>query len=216
MKKKSLQNSRLYVIFGLEEARRAGIGPERFLEEAADGGADMVQFREKNADPARLLDAAQTLAAAARRKGILFILNDDPRLAAQSGADGVHLGQSDGPIAAARRLLGRGKIVGRSTHSLAQAFEAEKEGADYIGFGPVFPTPTKPGRPAVGLGHFTELSARLRIPFFAIGGIDGATLPALLERGVRRIAVIRAATPPAARVRSLKDALKEKIHADTV
>ena len=116
-----------------------------------EGGIGLLQLRAKHHAPATIARVAALLLPLCRAAGVPFVLNDHPELAAQLGADGAHLGQDDGPLAAARHTLGPGKILGRSTHSLAQARAALVEGFDYIGFGPLFATPTKPGRPAIGL-----------------------------------------------------------------
>src|SRR5439155_12577882 len=128
-------------------------------------------LRAKTTEKGLLLPAARRIAEAAREHGAVFIVNDHIDLALTAGADGVHLGQEDLPVSAARRMWPDG-IVGRSTHSLEQALAAEGEGTDYLGVGPVFATPTKPGRPAVGLSLLREAAEVLTVPWFAIGGID--------------------------------------------
>jgi thiamine-phosphate pyrophosphorylase len=122
----------------------------------------------------------------------LFILNDRPDLAAKVGADGVHVGQEDATVHAARALIGGQRLVGLSTHSPAQVQAAA--GVDYIGVGPVHDTPTKPGRPAVGLALVRHASVHARMPFFAIGGIDAGNVADVRAAGGRRIAVVRALT----------------------
>jgi thiamine-phosphate pyrophosphorylase len=121
------------------------------------GGADILQLRAKGKDLETIDRVARKLLPLCREAGVPFILNDFPELAAEIDADGVHIGQDDGPLADARRIVGLGKIIGRSTHSLDQARAALAEGFDYIGFGPLFPTPTKAGRPAIGLHHIVEM-----------------------------------------------------------
>jgi thiamine-phosphate pyrophosphorylase len=137
------------------------------------------------------------VAAYARQTGRLFIVNDHLDIAMAAGADGVHLGQADLPLVAVRRVWGPGHLVGRSTHSLEQARAAAAEGADYIGIGPVFATPTKPGRPAVGLELLRPAASELAIPWFAIGGIDSANLAQVLAAGASRVAVVRAVSSAA-------------------
>ena len=129
-----------------------------------------------------------------RAAGVPFILNDHAALAAALGADGVHLGQDDGSLAAAREITGHGLLVGRSTHSLAQARAALAEGFDYIGFGPLFPTPTKAGRAAIGLADIAamERDVGARIPAFCIGGIGPSNLAPVLAAGARRIVMVSA------------------------
>ncbi len=111
-----------------------------------EGGADLLQLRAKGHDAATIRRVAEKLIPHCRSAGVPFILNDFPELASELGADGVHIGQDDGPLAGVREIMGPGKLIGRSTHSLDQARAALAEGFDYIGFGPLFPTPTKPGR----------------------------------------------------------------------
>jgi thiamine-phosphate pyrophosphorylase len=127
-----------------------------------------------------------------RAAGVPFIINDYPELAAELDADGVHIGQDDGPLAAAREIIGSGKIIGRSTHSLAQARAALDEGFDYIGFGPLFPTPTKLGRPGIGLADISVMQSDVgaKIPAFCIGGIKRANLPEVIAAGARRVVIV--------------------------
>ena len=129
-----------------------------------------------------------------RAAGVPFILNDHPALAAEIGADGVHLGQDDGSLTAARDLTGSGMLIGRSTHSLAQARAALADGFDYIGFGPLFPTPTKAGRPAIGLADIAAMQRDVgaHIPAYCIGGIHPGNLPQVLAAGARRIVMVSA------------------------
>ncbi|GAC1581318.1 MAG: hypothetical protein NVS3B24_17660 [Candidatus Dormibacteria bacterium] len=192
-----LGSAHLYVVSAdAEPGRQAEV-----LCAAVDGGAAIVQLRNKLAPAAALLDAARQVATHARAHGALFIVNDEPDLAAAAGADGVHVGQDAGPLVEVRRRLPPGALVGRSTHSLDQALGATEEGADYIGVGPVFATPTKPGRSAVGLALLPVIAARITLPWFAIGGIRADTLGGVIEAGARRVAVVRAvasAADPAA------------------
>jgi thiamine-phosphate pyrophosphorylase len=190
-----LARVRLYVITAAEDP------PERVLatvRAACDTGAEVVQLRRKGEDARltlRLAERCRELAAPGG--GTLLVVNDRLDIAMAAGADGVHLGQDDLPVAAARRLWPEG-LVGRSTHSLGQALAAQAEGADYIGVGPVWATPTKPGRPAVGLELVGAVAAAgLRIPWVAIGGVDSATVAAVLGAGARSVAVVRAVTAAA-------------------
>jgi len=157
-----------------------------------DGGADLLQLRAKNHDLATIRRVARCLLPRCRAAGVPFILNDHPALAAAIGADGAHLGQDDGPLAAARLIMGPDKLLGRSTHSLAQARAALAEGFDYIGFGPLFPTPTKPGRPAIGLSDIVamEREVGIRIPAFCIGGVGRDNLTEVLAAGARRVVIV--------------------------
>ena len=157
-----------------------------------EGGADLLQLRAKGYDASIIRDVAMELMPLCREAGVPFILNDFPELAAELEADGVHIGQDDGPLAAARAIMGPGKIIGRSTHSLDQARAALAEGFDYIGFGPLFPTPTKLGRPGIGLQDIAAMERDVgsRIPAFCIGGINRTNLPEVLVAGARRVVIV--------------------------
>ena len=180
----------LYAILDL------GYTPEATAADTAasllEGGADLLQLRAKNHDPATIRRVAEILIPLCRSAGVPFILNDYPALAAELGADGVHLGQDDGTLARARDIIGPDKIIGRSTHSLDQARAALAEGFDYIGFGPLFPTPTKAGRPAIGLSDIAAMEREVgsKIPAFCIGGIKRANLHQVLAAGARRVVVV--------------------------
>lgn len=155
------------------------------------GGVDLLQLRAKGRAIPLIREVALRLIPVCREAGVPFILNDHLDLAVELDADGLHLGQDDGPLAAAR-LAFPGKIIGRSTHSLEQAKAALAEGADYIGFGPLFPTPTKAGRPAIGLEEIAAMEREVgtRIPAFCIGGITSGSLPAILAAGARRCVIV--------------------------
>lgn len=185
----SLAAARLYVV---TEARHEHARVEAVVGAACEGGADVVQLRRKGDDGLATLRLAERCRAITAAAGVLFVVDDRLDVAMAVDADGVHLGQDDLPLAVARRLW-PGKLVGRSTHSLAQAVDAAREGADYIGVGPVYATPTKPGRPAVGLELVRAVAASgVRVPWFAIGGVDGATVGDVTAAGARRVAVVRA------------------------
>lgn len=182
---------------------RKGQSYEQMVEQACKGGADVLQLREKNLSAKELLSLAQRVREICRRYEKLFILNDRVEIALAAGADGVHLGQEDLPLAEARKFvdsyltayrlaLSAGFIIGISTHSLAQALAAERAGADYVSCGPIFSTPTKPDYKAVGLGLIREYRRHLQIPFVAIGGIDETNLGEVIEAGASCLAVVRA------------------------
>lgn len=156
------------------------------------GGTDLLQLRAKGRDIGEIRDVAKQIFPICRATGVPFIINDYPELAAELDADGVHIGQDDGPLAAAREIVGLGKIIGRSTHSLAQARAAFHEGFDYIGFGPLFPTPTKLGRPGIGLADIVAMQSDVgaKIPAFCIGGIKRANLPEVVAAGARRVVIV--------------------------
>ena len=195
-----LERARLYLVC---DAR-----PADFLRAALAGGVDVVQLRDKAADDAAILRAAETFRACCEEAGALFVVNDRPDLAVGAGADGVHVGQADVAVAQARAVVGRERIVGRSTHSPEQLDAAT--GVDYVAVGPVHATPTKPGRPAVGLDPVRHAAAHARMPWFAIGGIDARTVGPVLAAGARRVVVVRAiadASDPEAAARELRAAL---------
>lgn len=171
------------------------------------GGIDLLQLRAKGVPTDEVRRIAQVMVAITQPAGVPFILNDYPQLLADVPAEGCHLGQEDGSIADARRVAGRPIIVGRSTHSIEQAITAEKEGADYIGYGPLFPTATKPDAVAVGLSCLRKLHAQVRIPIFCIGGIKENNLRKVTEAGVERVCIVSdllTAPDPYAKVRAVK------------
>ena len=193
-------DSHLYLI----TAARPDLGA--FLEAAIRGGVDLVQIREKELADRELLAVLEEARALTRRLGVALIVNDRPDLAVLCGADFVHVGQEDLPVEAARRF---GVGVGLSTHARREIDAAE---ADYIAVGPVHATPTKPGRPPVGLELVRYAAQRARSPWFAIGGIDPSTVADVVAAGARRIAVVRAlgeAPDPEAAARELRAALPD-------
>lgn len=184
-----LRKFRLYAVTDLKKADAAFF---RKAEQSLQAGVDVLQLRSKNLSDRELIQAGKRLRELTRKHGCLFFINDRPDLTLVCGADGVHLGQEDMPIAAARKILRDSRIlIGKSTHSLKQALAAVEEGADYIGVGPVFTTPTKPDYRPVGLRLLTQVSRRVKIPFVAIGGINGVNLPLLVKAGAARAAVVR-------------------------
>jgi thiamine-phosphate pyrophosphorylase len=185
--------------------------PDEFLEAALRGGVDAVQLRMKDARDYEILAAARRFAEACAAYGALFILNDRPELVAAAGAHGVHLGQDDLPVSEARRLLGSEAVVGLSTHTPEQIDTARD--VDYIGVGPVHATPTKPERPAVGLGLLAYAAAHAKVPCFAIGGINADTVESVRGAGAERVAVVRAlteASDPGAVARQLRGVLERR------
>jgi thiamine-phosphate pyrophosphorylase len=179
-----------------------------FADAVLGAGVDVLQLRDKHAEAGPLLAAAALLRAAADRHGALFAVNDRADVALAAGADVLHLGQDDLPMAWARRVLGDGVLLGRSTHDLDQARRAAAEPWDYLVAGPVWPTATKPGRPAVGLGLLRAVADLApAAPWFAIGGIDEANLDEVTGAGATRVVVVRAITDaadPAAAARRLR------------
>lgn len=162
------------------------------VEAALKGGLTLVQYREKSADDRMRLDTAQQLCQLCHQYGALFIVNDRLDLALATEADGIHLGQQDIPIALARNLLGPQYLVGCSTTNPKELQQAVKEGADYVGVGPVYETPTKSSRAAAGLEYVRYAAENSPIPWFAIGGIDPNNIGDVLTAGVQRVAVVRA------------------------
>jgi hydroxymethylpyrimidine kinase/phosphomethylpyrimidine kinase/thiamine-phosphate diphosphorylase len=188
-RRRRLAAARLYVV---APARSRAGELAALIPALARAGADVVQLRDRELAPAALADAARACAAAATASGVLFVVNDSPELARAARADGVHIGQDDGALAAARAVLGPGRIVGRSTRGGAMLDAAAAEGADYASVGPVWATPTKPGRPPVGLAAVADAARRARIPWFAIGGIDARRALRVAAAGARRAVVVRA------------------------
>jgi thiamine-phosphate pyrophosphorylase len=191
-----LDDRRLYLI----SAVRPDL--EDFLEAAVRGGVDVVQIRDKSLSDQALLAALEAAREVTRRLGVPLVVNDRPDLALLVGADLVHVGQDDLPVPAVKRL---GLSVGLSTHAPDEIDRAE---ADYLGVGPVFATPTKPGRPAVGLELVRYAATHSRVPWFAIGGIDRSNAADVVAAGARRLAVVRAigdSTDPERAARELRD-----------
>jgi thiamine-phosphate pyrophosphorylase len=202
-RRQRLRDARLYFV-----ADRGAM--ERTLDRALAGGVDLFQLRDKDAGDDELLAAAELARERCRAAGALFLLNDRPDLAAACGADGVHVGQDDVPVARARELVGDDAIVGLSTHSVQQAQAGCRSGADYIAVGPVHATPTKEGRPAIGVEPIRYAATHVDIPWFAIGGIDPATIGEVVAAGARRVVVVRAlaeADDPQAVARVLRASL---------
>ncbi len=210
-----LERARLYLVTGATP----DAGPLQDVVEAAlRGGVDLVQLRMKEpASDADLLGAAAVVRRACRAAGALFVLNDRPDLARAADADGVHVGQDDASVDEARALAGPAVLVGVSTHRPEDLDRAWLDRADYAGVGPVNATPTKPGRPAVGLEYVQHAAASAAtLPWFAIGGIDLSNVAAVREAGATRVAVVRAITdapdPAAAEqtARALRAAMTEE------
>jgi thiamine-phosphate pyrophosphorylase len=183
-----LARARLYLICDSQPARGDLDG---LLRDAIAGGVDVVQLRDKELEARPLLARASLAAAVCRDHGVPFVLNDRPDLALEVGADGVHVGQDDAPVALARRILGPDAVVGLSTHGPADLEGAADQDVTYISAGPVEATPTKPGRPGTGLGYVTEASARSSVPVFVTGGVTPGKIPALRDAGVRHFVVVR-------------------------
>lgn len=194
-RRQRLHDALLYLCVGT----RAETGDlEEFLDAVLANGVDIVQLRAKTAGADEVRAAAVVFRAAADRHDALFILNDDPALAVEVEADGVHVGQEDPTPREAHEVVGRDRLVGRSTHSTRQVDRALEEDCDYFAVGPVHPTPTKEGRPAIGLDPVRHAAAVAgERPWFVTGGMAADTAPGVLAVGARRIVVVRALTQAA-------------------
>lgn len=187
--KKILENCRLYGIVDMGYTEPEQV--EARTHALIDGGVRIIQLRAKGKELSQVKAWAVAMQAICRDRGAIFVLNDYPDMAAEIGADAVHVGQDGGSLADVRRKVGDGVLVGRSTHSLEQAKQAKAEGADYIGFGPLFPTGTKPGRASIGLADIAAAQeAAGEMPLFCIGGINGTTLPDVLKAGAKRVVIV--------------------------
>lgn len=190
-KKIFLNDKKLYLVTNSDNFE----SDEIFLDKVAlsiKSGVDIVQLREKNTTSKRFIYLAQRIRELTSHFGAAFIVNDRVDIAKISNADGVHLGQDDIPVSYAREILGDNAIIGVSTHCPEHAKKAITDGADYIGVGPVFKTPTKPSKDPVGLEYVKWAADNVNIPFFAIGSIDTANIKEVVEAGAKRVAVIRA------------------------
>ena len=203
---------RLYVI--VDPAAAHGRRLDDLAAAAIRGGADAIQLRDKTATARQLLADAAALLAVTRPAKVPLIINDRADVAAGAGADGVHLGQDDLPVRQARRLLGPSAIIGLSTHSLEQARAALDEPVDYIGLGPIFPTPTKPGSSSIGVELIRPVVRAARCQVVCIGGVDAETVGRVIEAGGACVAVVRAvcaAADPEAAARALTSCLIQLI-----
>jgi thiamine-phosphate pyrophosphorylase len=155
-----------------------------------EGGVDLIQLRGKERPFGALVDLAARIHAVTSQSPVPLIVNDHPEIAHKVPVEGVHVGQDDDSIAVAREKAGRYLIVGKSTHSLEQAKAATQEGADYIGFGPIFATPTKPDYSPIGLGDVAQVHADVALPIFCIGGIKLENLGQVLAAGAQRVVIV--------------------------
>lgn len=185
-----LANARLYGIVDLGYVKPDAVGS--MTRALVEGGVDVVQLRAKNFSPTEVERLARVMHPITRGAGVPLVINDHPQVAAVIGSEGVHVGQDDLSVAETRRIVGASCFVGKSTHSLAQATAALAEGADYIGFGPLFATGTKPDYLPVGLSEIAEVERLATVPVFCIGGINLERLPQVLSAGVRRVVIVSA------------------------
>ncbi|AKG24443.1 thiamine phosphate synthase [Calothrix sp. 336/3] len=180
-----LQRSHLYLVTSPDDKLLETV------EAALKGGLTLVQYRDKNTDDNLRLELAQKLCQLCHNYGAIFIINDRVDLALAVDADGVHLGQQDMPIATARQLLGIHRLIGRSTTNSDELQRAIAEGADYVGVGPVYETPTKAGKAPAGLEYVRYAAKNCPIPWFAIGGVDPTNVNDVVDAGASRVAVVR-------------------------
>jgi thiamine-phosphate pyrophosphorylase len=209
-----LAAARLYLVC---DSKPGGRELTSILRAAIAGGVDIVQLRDKRLSDEELAQVARAAGALCRDHGVPLIVNDRPHVAVDAGADGVHVGQGDMPAEQVRKVVGPDLLIGLSTHSPAELHAADHGLVDYVGVGPVHATPTKPGRPAVGLELVRHAATHAAVPFFAIGGIDHRNLPEAIAAGARRVAVVRAITDaadPEQAARALRASLDPHAHED--
>jgi len=187
---RALAECRLYGIvdFGYVEESDAA----RIVEQMIEGGVDLIQLRGKAKSIDQLADYAAQLHDLTARSSTPLIVNDYAEIAARVSVEGIHVGQDDDSIEVARRKAGRKSVIGKSTHRVEQALAALREGADYIGFGPIFATPTKPNYPPIGLSDIGRVHAEVDLPIFCIGGINIDNLQSVIDAGAKRVVMVSA------------------------
>ena len=188
--KSNLQNARLYGIIDLGYIQASDAA--RIIEQMIEGGVDLIQLRGKSKSIDELADLAAELHELTAKSSTPLIVNDYAEIASQVPVEGVHVGQDDDSIEIARQKAARDILIGKSTHSLEQARSAQREGADYIGFGPIFATPTKPDYLPIGLADIRRVYAEVDLPIFCIGGINIDNLQAVIEAGAKRVVMVSA------------------------
>ena len=188
---RALHECRLYGIIDLGYVPRLG-DCSRIVEQMVTGGVDLIQLRGKGRLINELVNLASDIHEITARSDTPLIVNDHAEIAARVPVEGVHVGQDDDSIVVARQKAGRDLIVGKSTHSLAQAHTAKGEGADYIGFGPIFATPTKPNYTPIGLDNIGQVHLDVSIPIFCIGGINIDNLQQVIDAGAKRVVMVSA------------------------
>lgn len=188
-RKTLLKKSCLYLILDKEVAARRSL--DSLVNQSSNCGISVIQLRDKISPQSLVTKEAAKISRLLKKSKILFLVNDYLEAAKVPFCDGVHLGQADTPLKEARKALGRAKIIGISCHNLKQAIKAERDGADYIGIGPINRTPTKPEYNPIGLGVLRQLNGKIKIPYFAIGNINLGNLKGIFSAGARRAAVCR-------------------------
>jgi thiamine-phosphate pyrophosphorylase len=186
----ALSECRLYGIIDLGYAERRDAA--RIVERMIEGGVDLIQLRGKNKSIGELIELSAELHELTAKSSTPLIVNDHADIARRVSVEGVHVGQDDDPIELVRQKATRDILVGKSTHSLEQARAAEREGADYIGFGPMFATPTKPDYVPIGLQDIRRVHAEVNLPIFCIGGINIDNLQSVIDAGAKRVAMVSA------------------------
>jgi thiamine-phosphate pyrophosphorylase len=185
-----LHECRLYGIIDLGYVEESDVA--RVVEQMIEGGVDLIQLRGKGKSLDELINYVRRLYELTARSSTPLIVNDHAEIAARIPVEGVHVGQDDDSIEVVRRKAGRQIVVGKSTHSFEQALAAEREGADYIGFGPIFTTPTKPDYAPIGLSDIGRVHAEVNLPIFCIGGINIDNLQSVIDAGAKRVVMVSA------------------------
>ena len=186
----SLHDCRLYGILDLGYVKAGDAA--QITREMIEGGVDLIQLRGKNTSIPELIQLSAELHELTATSSTPLIVNDHAEIARRVPVEGVHVGQDDDNVSLARQKAGRPILIGKSTHSLEQARGAEGEGADYIGFGPIFATPTKPDYTPIGLEHIRRVHAELNLPIFCIGGINIDNLQSVIDAGAKRVVMVSA------------------------
>ena len=201
--------AQLYGIVDLGYVQPEGV--EEATRQLCSGGVDVLQLRAKGCTLGEIESMARKIHPITQAQGVPLVINDHLELAASVGSEGVHIGQDDQSVAVAREVVGPDCFVGKSTHSLDQAEAAQAEGADYIGFGPLYATGTKPTYTPIGLDDLAEVHRRVTLPIFCIGGVNPARLDEILQAGAQRVVIVSAflqAADIAATVRAVKERLR--------
>jgi thiamine-phosphate pyrophosphorylase len=187
---RTLDECRLYGIIDLGYVEELNLA--RVAEQMIEGGVDLIQLRGKGKSLDELVGHAAKLHELTARSSTPLIVNDHAEIASRIPVEGVHVGQDDDSIEVARRKAGRSVLIGKSTHSLEQALAAQREGADYIGFGPIFATPTKPDYAPIGLADIRRVHAEVSLPIFCIGGINIDNLQSVIDARAKRVVMVSA------------------------
>lgn len=185
-----LHRAQLYGILDLGYVAQDAIA--KTTSDLCEGGIDLIQLRAKAHTPSEIETMALVMLPITRDFGVPLIINDHPNVAATVGSEGVHIGQDDSPVDQVRQLVGADCWIGKSTHSVAQAIAAASEDVDYLGFGPLFATGTKPDYPAIGLQDISTVQTAVAKPVFCIGGVNSDRLDAILAAGARRVVIVSA------------------------